>query len=174
LLSGRHARDLQEVGMSSRYAPPATAGTAGGDSVRPRSKSGPCRKRGPLVVVAIADDELRREYSSHLTENGFAAPAVATEVEAIGLAQRLTPELVVLELSSQGIAAAELLRSGPYTQHIGIVAVARPSVAAQAGVADGGAFDVVLDAPCSATTLLTELLAMLARVMPDDDPEPSF
>jgi hypothetical protein len=167
--------------MSSRYAPPATAGAAGGAPVaRPRSKSGPCRKRGPLVVVAIADDELRREYSSHLTENGFAAPAVATEVEAIGLAQRLAPELVVLELSAQGIAAAELLRSGPYTAHIGIVAVARPStaerpqtrpsVAAPAGLPDRGAFDVVLDAPCSATTLLTELLAMLARVMPDDEP----
>jgi DNA-binding response OmpR family regulator len=157
--------------MSSRYAPPATAGTAGGEPVaRPRSKSGPCRKRGPLVVVAIADDDLRREYSAHLTENGFAAPAVATEVEAIGLAQRLAPELVVLELSSKGIAAAELLRHGPYTEHIGIVAVASPSVAARGGLPDRGAFDVVLDGPCSSTTLLTELLAMLARVMPDDEP----
>jgi hypothetical protein len=141
------------------------------NSVRPaRTKSGPCRKCAPLVVVAIADAGLRREYCSHLAENGFAAPAAATEEEAIGLVQRLAPELLVVELTPQALAAATLLRSQPFTQHVGIVALATAKAVGRMGLEDEGPFDALLEAPCSATTLLTELLAMLASLMPDEAP----
>src|SRR5215472_1957308 len=117
------------------------------NSVRPaRPKSGPCRRCAPLVVVAIADDGLRREYSSHLAENGFAAPAAATEDEAIGLVQRLAPELLVVELTPQALAAARLLRSQPFTQHVAIVAVATADAIGRMGLEGEGPFDAVLEA----------------------------
>ena len=63
---------------------------------------------------------------------------------------------------------ADLLRREPLTRHIGLVALSPQPVAGHIGLPARGLFDVVIEAPCSVTTLLTELLAMLVRFVPSE------
>jgi hypothetical protein len=125
-----------------------------------RSSSVPHRKSYPLVVVALADDRLCRECATHLLAQGFAAPAVASAAEAAGLATCLSPDVVVFDLDARGGYAAGHLRCEPLTRHIGLVAVSPPELTGRI-VPARGLFDAVIEAPCSPTALLTELLAML-------------
>jgi CheY-like chemotaxis protein len=122
-----------------------------------------------MVVMAIADDATRREYTSCLTASGFTVLVASDGHEAVSLATRYFPEIVVLDLALQGLAPARRLRNEPLTAHVGIIALGSDMTEYRQRLACGAGCDAMLQAPCPAETLLTELLIMLAQVMPDEE-----
>jgi len=71
----------------------------------------------PSVLVVEDEDKLRELLRSYLERDGLAVTTTGSGAEAITLAQRLTPDLVVLDLGLPDISgeevARELRRSGP-------------------------------------------------------------
>jgi len=71
----------------------------------------------PSVLVVEDEDKLRELLRSYLERDGLAVTTTGSGAEAITLAQRLTPDLVVLDLGLPDISgeevARELRRWGP-------------------------------------------------------------
>lgn len=124
-----------------------------------------------MVVLAVADDAMRRQYARCLAENEFSTMDTASGSEAIALAERFLPELVVVDLDLPGHAGLQVvrrIRSDATTMDAGIIALGRGVTPYREVLACEGGCDVVLDAPCPPETLLTELLVMFARVQPSE------
>jgi two-component system KDP operon response regulator KdpE len=122
-----------------------------------------------MVVLAMADDPSRREYAPFLTEHGFTVLTAAEGSEATELAARFLPEIVVLDLARHGLAPVQSLRGNLLATDLGIVALSPDVTEHAVRFAQDSGCDVVLESPCAAETLLTELLITLARLMPDSD-----
>jgi CheY-like chemotaxis protein len=120
-----------------------------------------------MVVLAIADAPSRDRHARFLTDNGFTVAAVASGSEAIEITTRVLPEIVVLELAHDGAETARKLRTHALTGGVGIVTLARSTTEADLQNAWDAECDAVLDAQCAPETLLTELLVMLALLVPD-------
>jgi DNA-binding response OmpR family regulator len=120
-----------------------------------------------MVVLGIADAASRRELTRFLTEHGFTVAAADSAMEAVDIATRFFPEIVVLELAHEGAKAVQSLRSHALADGVGIVALAPSATEDHLQAAWNAECDVVLEAPCAPETLLTEMLALLALLVPD-------
>jgi two-component system alkaline phosphatase synthesis response regulator PhoP len=121
-----------------------------------------------MVVLAIADERARRQYTPFLTEHGFTVLAAENGSEAVEIARRFLPEIVVVDLARDGARTAESLRAQALTESVGIVVLAPNATKPPLGLELDGR-DALLETPCAPEALLTELLVMLARLMPDSD-----
>jgi DNA-binding response OmpR family regulator len=120
-----------------------------------------------MVVLAIADSESRQRYARFLTDHGFTVAVAESGAEAVDITTRFLPEIVVLELARGGADTARSLRSHALTGGVGIVALAPSTADSHQQTAWDAECDVFLEAPCAPETLLTELLVMLAILVPD-------
>jgi DNA-binding response OmpR family regulator len=120
-----------------------------------------------MVVLAIADAASRQRYTRFLTDNGFTVAAAETGAEALDITARFLPEIVVLELAHDGVNTARSLRAHALAGGVGIVALAPSAADSHQQMAWDAECDVFLEAPCAPETLLTELLVMLAVLVPD-------
>jgi CheY-like chemotaxis protein len=122
-----------------------------------------------MVVLAMADDPSRREYAPFLAEHGFTVLTAGEASEAAELATRFLPEIVVLDLARNGLGPVQTLRGHQLTTDLGIVALTPDVTEHAVRFAHDAGCDVVLESPCPAETLLTELLVTLAQLMPDSE-----
>ena len=120
-----------------------------------------------MVVLAIADAASRQRFARFLTDNGFTVQVAESGAEAVDITTRFLPEIVVLELAHRGADTARSLRSHALTRGVGIVALAPNAADSHQQAAWDAECDVFLEAPCAPETLLTELLVMLAILVPD-------
>jgi DNA-binding response OmpR family regulator len=120
-----------------------------------------------MVVLAMADAASRQRYARFLTDHGFTVASAESGAEAALITARVLPEIVVLELANDGANTARNLRSHAVTGGVGIVALAPSADDSHQQTAWDAECDVVLEAPCAPETLLTELLVMLAVLVPD-------
>jgi CheY-like chemotaxis protein len=120
-----------------------------------------------MIVVALADAPLRAEYVSFLAAQSLTPIAASGARDAVGIVQRLLPEIILVDLDQEGLAAARTLRESPLVGQLGIVALADSVTEALERVARDAGCDLLLGRPCPPVTLFTELLVLLAQLAPD-------
>jgi CheY-like chemotaxis protein len=80
----------------------------------------------PLVLVVDDYADAREMYAESLVVSGFRVAEAANGLEAIDLAQQLTPDAIVMDLSLPGLdgwEATRRLKADSRTRHIPVVAV---------------------------------------------------
>jgi len=122
-------------------------------------------------VVLVVDDtsDTLELYSLYLTGKGFKVPTARDGRSGIDAADRLQPDVIVMDHSLPGIDGLEAtrrLKAEPRTSHIPVlILTAYPMRAVQAGALDGSA-DSFLTKPC-----LPEDLEQHLRQLLDHTPE---
>ncbi|MFL5538855.1 MAG: PleD family two-component system response regulator [Longimicrobiaceae bacterium] len=90
----------------------------------------------PLVLVVEDSDAIRAAYTILLEESGYTVAAAATGAEAVRLAERRAPELVLLDLGlpdMPGLDVARRLKANPATARVPVVALTGRDDDAQRG-----------------------------------------
>jgi len=80
----------------------------------------------PLVLVVEDSDAIRAAFTILLEESGYAVAAAATGAEALRLAERRAPDLVLLDLGlpdMRGLDVARRLKADPATARVPLVAL---------------------------------------------------
>ena len=80
----------------------------------------------PLVLVVEDSDAIRAAFTILLEESGYAVAAAANGAEALRLAERRAPDLVLLDLGLPdlpGLDVARRLKAGAATARVPIVAL---------------------------------------------------
>jgi DNA-binding response OmpR family regulator len=126
-----------------------------------------------MVVLAIRDEVVRPSHVSFLKRHGFTVLVTGDTSEAIDLTMRFLPEITVLDLGGGGLEPVRRLRTHSLTSSIGIVALGAAWDDAATARAQAAGCDVVLETPCAPETLLTELLVLLADLVPDTGAAPA-
>jgi DNA-binding response OmpR family regulator len=132
-----------------------------------RLNSGARRKYNPMVVLAIGDAATRKDHANCLTESGFTVLDAACGEDARDLADRLLPEIVVVDFGLMGaLGVARHVREHAMTKNVGVVGLCRGPAADWEQIGRRAGCDAVLAGPCEPMTLLTELLGLLAALEP--------
>jgi CheY-like chemotaxis protein len=98
----------------------------------------------PLVLVVDDYDDAREMYAESLLVNGFRVAEAADGAQAVELARRLGPDVILMDLSLPGIdgwEATRRLKADATTQHIPVVALT--------GHALSSALDAAREAGCA-------------------------
>lgn len=97
----------------------------------------------PLVLVVDDYDDAREMYAESLLVNGFRVAEAADGAQAVEMARRLAPDVILMDLSLPGIdgwEATRRLKADTTTQHIPVVALT--------GHALSSALDAAREAGC--------------------------
>jgi CheY-like chemotaxis protein len=97
----------------------------------------------PLVLVVDDYDDAREMYAESLLVNGFRVAEAADGAQAVEMARRLGPDVILMDLSLPGIdgwEATRRLKADAATQHIPVVALT--------GHALSSALDAAREAGC--------------------------
>jgi two-component system, cell cycle response regulator DivK len=119
-------------------------------------------------MILVVDDtaDTCEIYSLYLTSRGFKVPTARDGLSGIEAAERLHPDVVVMDLSMpdlDGIEATRRLKADPRTSDIPVlILTAHPMLAVQRGALEGGA-DGFLTKPCLPEDLEKYLRQFLDR-----------
>jgi CheY-like chemotaxis protein len=131
--------------------------------------------REPVILLVDDDEETYNLYSDFLASSGFAVVGANDGEEAVRVAQRENPHLIVMDLGLpllDGCEATRLLRSDPRTRHIPILAMTGYvqrhfiEMARQAGC------DAFLCKPCPLDRLLAEARRLIGLPSESNGPRP--
>lgn len=129
-----------------------------------------------MVVLAVADAAMGRQYGACLAESGFTTARWSRGDDAVAIVRRLLPDFVVLDTEVPELRALELarrLRNDDTTSGIGIVALSRGVTPYREDLARQAGCDALLEASCSPEMLLTELMALYAQLDLPGEERPS-
>jgi len=119
-----------------------------------------------LILVADDDDQVRSLVARVLNDAGYEVAAAAEGREALRLARRLKPSLVVLDVDMPGLSGLEVARRIRATKTIAptpiLVASAGPGQPNVAAATEAGA-DAYLVKPFKLTELLALVRLLLER-----------
>jgi CheY-like chemotaxis protein len=139
--------------------------------------------RGDPVVLLVDDDEdTYNLYSDFLAMSGFSVVGANDGAEAVKVAGRVQPDLIIMDLGLpllDGCAATRQLRADPRTRHIPIIAMTGYVQKHYLELAQEAGCDGFLAKPCPLSRLLDEarrLTASLSRaracvLLVEDDSE---
>lgn len=118
------------------------------------------------VLVVETDDMLRDKLCAHFTAEGYQVDSTGTGRDAIGLAQKTYPSLILLALGVPDMPGPEVfrqLRSQPRTGHIPIMVLAsRDELSLQKTLLEEGAYDFI-DKPLDLDILTLRVRNALRR-----------
>jgi two-component system cell cycle response regulator DivK len=118
----------------------------------------------PLVLVVDDFDDNRMMYAEYLAYSGYRVEQAANGQEAVELAKRLKPNLVVMDLSlpvMDGWEATRQLKADEGTRHIPVIALTGHALAGHSrGAAEAGC-DAFLAKPCLPEKLLAKVEELL-------------
>lgn len=118
----------------------------------------------PLLLVVEDFDDLYELYSDFLAGEGYAVEGSSTGEQAIEVARRLLPDLVIMDLGlprMNGWEAIRLLKSDRTTRHIPVLALTGHVQPRFAELAREAGADAVLRKPCPLIKLLDEIERLL-------------
>lgn len=121
--------------------------------------------------VLVVDDEpqIRRALTTNLRARGFEVDEAESGEEALEVAARVRPDLVVLDLGLPGIDGIEVVHGlRGWTEVPILVLSARDGEAAKVAALDAGADDYVTK-PFGMAELLARVRAALRRATPSDE-----
>jgi len=121
---------------------------------------------GPRVLVVDDEPPIRRALAANLRARGFAAEFAATGEEALQLAARRHPDVVVLDLGLPGMSGVEVIHGLRGWSSVPIVVLsARGAEADKVAALDAGADDYVTK-PFGMDELFARLRAAVRRAAP--------
>ena len=126
--------------------------------------------------ILIVDDypDALDIWAIYLRALGFQVSTAGDGAEALAQAQRLRPDLIVLDLELpriSGFDVARRLRSNPETAHIPLIAATGYSHVAELDRAREAGFDQIVVKPCDPDCLVEEIERQLqAADEPDTQP----
>jgi CheY-like chemotaxis protein len=117
---------------------------------------------GPKPVILVVEDfeDAREMYRDYLEFAGFRVHTACDGREAIEKAQKINPDLVLMDLSLPGIdgwEATRLLKSDPATAHLLIVALSAHALAPEGERARAAGCDGFIAKPCLPPDLVLEI-----------------
>ena len=121
--------------------------------------------------VLVVDDEpqIRRALTTNLRARGFEVDEAESGEDALDIAARVRPDLVVLDLGLPGIDGIEVVHGlRGWTEVPILVLSARDEEAAKVAALDAGADDYVTK-PFGMAELLARVRAALRRAMPAEE-----
>jgi CheY-like chemotaxis protein len=119
------------------------------------------KKPSVLVVDDYVDG--REMVAEYLSFRGFEVTEAKDGVEAIELARRLQPEIVLMDLRMPGMdgwEATRRLKRDPQTRHIRVVALTAHALTPEISAARNAGCDVVVAKPCDIGLLADSLIKM--------------
>lgn len=129
------------------------------------------RHRGPKILVVDDYVDARHMVAQYLKMEGFRVAQAGSAAQALAMAVRIAPDVVLMDLCMPGVDGWEAigeLRQRRATQQIPIVALtALPDQAAHRRALEAGCQSVVLK-PCDLELLLAEIRRLLKTREPRD------
>jgi two-component system KDP operon response regulator KdpE len=123
----------------------------------------------PRVLVVDDEPQIRRALGINLRARGFDVDLAETGEEALELAARRHPDVVVLDLGLPGIGGVEVIEGLRGWSRVPIIVLSvRESEADKVAALDAGADDYVTK-PFGMDELLARLRAALRRAAPSDE-----
>ncbi len=126
------------------------------------------RKNRRLVLVVDDFEDNRSMYAVYLTYSGYDVVEAADGREAVEVASRRMPDVIVMDLSlpiMDGWEATRRLKSNERTRHIPIIALTGHAVAGQSRNAREAGCDAFLAKPCL-PEMLVEKVQELIQAQP--------
>jgi CheY-like chemotaxis protein len=114
----------------------------------------------PLILVVEDFDDAREMYRDYLEFSGFRVETARDGREAIEKAQRIHPDLILMDLSLPGIdgwEATRILKAAPETRNLIIVALSAHALAAEGERARAAGCDGFIAKPCLPSDLVEEI-----------------
>jgi two-component system cell cycle response regulator DivK len=116
--------------------------------------------------ILIVDDyqDALDIWALYMRSRGYRVSTASDGVEALALAQRFRPDLVVLDLELpllSGVDVARQLRASPETRSIPLIAATGYSHATQLDRARDAGFDRIVVKPCEPDELVKEIEYLL-------------
>jgi two-component system cell cycle response regulator DivK len=102
--------------------------------------------------------------AEYLAFRGFADCEAGDGIEALELARRIQPEIVLMDLRMPGMdgwEATRRLKREPKTRHIPIVALTAHALTPEINTAREAGCDAVIGKPCDISVLADSLIKML-------------
>jgi CheY-like chemotaxis protein len=127
----------------------------------------------PTVLVVEDFEELYELYSEFLAGVGYAVEGTNNGLEAVVEAERLHPNIIIMDLSlprMNGWEAIEQLKGNEATRHIPVIALTGHVRRRFADLARQAGAEVVLFKPCPLSTLLGEIERLLGQFAPTRSP----
>jgi two-component system cell cycle response regulator DivK len=123
-------------------------------------------ERGNRLLALVVDDDLdtREMYGTYLTTRGFRVLMAANGVEAIEIAERERPDVIVMDLMMphlDGWEASRRLKADGRTRRIPIIACTGVGIGSSAERALDAGCDGYLTKPCLPEHLLAEIRRVL-------------
>ncbi len=123
------------------------------------------KNRVPLVLVVDDFDDARDMYGEYLEMNGFRVETARNGQEALEKANKLLPDVILMDLSlpvMDGWEATRRLKADKRTRAIPIVALTGHALQGTEEGAKKAGCDAFVTKPCLPATLVTHLQAQLA------------
>jgi CheY-like chemotaxis protein len=118
---------------------------------QPARKRTPKGHEKPLVLVVDDFEDNRAMYAEYLVYSGYDVEQAANGVEAIERAQKLLPDVIVMDLSlpvMDGWEATRRLKRDDATKHIPVIALTGHALAGHSQGAREAGCDDFLAKPC--------------------------
>jgi DNA-binding response OmpR family regulator len=131
------------------------------------SVSGVSPKARPVVLLAEPREELRELYADYLARNGFHVIEAVDGADAIEKSLELCPAGAVVDFALDGVDGLRVvrrLRADERTYELPILMMGPEAGATSALLAGNAGADAFIPKPCLPSTLLTEVMKLLARV----------
>lgn len=127
----------------------------------------------PLILIVDDYVDALDIWAIYLRSFGYRVETAANGIEALAIAERLQPDLIVLDLELPGLSGVEVarrLRSNPAMQHLPLIAATGHSHVRQLDLAREVGFDAVVVKPCDPEQLVREIERLLRREAPARQP----
>lgn len=134
-----------------------------GVTAMPSSPLGPVEAREALVLVVDDYQDCREMYAAYLALAGFRVLKAGNGAEAVDIARRAVPDVVLMDLSLPGMDGCEAtrqLKSDPRTRDVPVIALTAQNLCGVEDVRMFG-FETLLTKPCLPDDLAREVVAVL-------------
>src|SRR5262245_16669237 len=119
---------------------------------------------GPLVLIVEDYEDAREMYAEYLKYSGFRVAEARNGLEALELAQKLLPDVILMDLALPGMdgwEATRKLKSDERTRRIPVIAVTGHALSGHSDTARRAGCDAFVSKPCLPDALVAEVRKML-------------
>jgi len=123
-------------------------------------------RRRALVLLVEDYDDCREMYGAGLTLAGFQVVTARDGFEALQVARRTIPDVILMDLGLPGMDGCEatrLLKRDPRTATVPVIALTAQPLPGEGRSLDGQDFEDVIFKPCLPDTLADRVSRVLVR-----------
>lgn len=125
----------------------------------------PLSPTGPLVLLVDDFEDARVMYGHYLSRSGYRVAEAATGEEALALALRDRPDIILLDMLLPGMDGWEVtkrLKAADHTRDIPIIAISALALDRERDRTERAGCDLFLAKPCSPADLAAAIVRVLS------------